>query len=71
MQQLASMTLSTFAYTYRDLNVQDLNAYLTFLNSPAAKKFSMGVGKLLNEALALQSEEFGKQLARNLGRKGV
>lgn len=70
-QQLASATLSVFAYAYRDLQIQDLNAYLTFLNAPAAKKFNMGVGKLLNEALALQSQEFGKQLAQNLGRKGV
>lgn len=70
-QQIASGTLATMAYAYRDLSIKDLNAYLKVLNSPAAKKFNAGVGKLLNEALALQSEAFGKQLAQNLGRKGV
>jgi hypothetical protein len=70
-QQIAGATLASMAYTYRDLQIQDLNAYLTFLNSPAAKKLNAGVGKLLNEALASQSQDFGKQLARNLGRKGA
>jgi len=70
-QQIASGTLATMAYAYRDLSIKDLNAYLKVLNAPAAKKFNTGVGKLLNEALALQSEAFGKQLAQNLGRKGV
>lgn len=70
-QQLASMTLASFAYAYRDLKTEDLNAYLAFLNSPAAKKFNTGVGKLLGESLTSQSEAFGKELARNLGRKGV
>jgi hypothetical protein len=70
-QQIASATLASMAYAYRDLQIQELNAYLTFLNSLAAKKLNAGVGKLLNETLALQSEDFGKRLARNLGRKGV
>jgi hypothetical protein len=70
-QQVASGTLATMAYAYRDLPIKDLNAYLKMLNAPAAKKFNAGVGKLLNEALAQQSQEFGKQLAQNLGRKGV
>jgi hypothetical protein len=70
-QQIASGQLAVMAYAYRDLPIKDLNAYLKMLNAPAAKKFNAGVGKLLNEALAQQSQEFGKQLAQNLGRKGV
>jgi Uncharacterized protein conserved in bacteria (DUF2059) len=70
-QQIASGTLATMAYAYRDVKIQDLKAYLAFLNSPAAKKYNAGVGKLLNQALSIQSEDFGKRLAQNLGRKGV
>ncbi|WP_088348239.1 MULTISPECIES: DUF2059 domain-containing protein [Rhodomicrobium] len=70
-QKLAAATLASMAYTYRDLSAQDLTAYLAFLNSPAGKTLNAGVGTLLNQALALQSEDFGRQLAKNLGRKGV
>jgi hypothetical protein len=70
-QQTASAVLMQFAYIYRDLSKKELTAYVAFLNSPAGKKFNMGGMKLLNEALALQSEEFGKQLMLNLERKPV
>lgn len=70
-QQISSQTLAVFAYAYRDLNAEDLNAYLTFLRSPAARKFNLGAGKLIAEALTSQSHELGRVFGQILGRKGI
>ena len=70
-QQTASTVLAHFAYVYRDLSKKELASYVAFLNSPAGKKFQVGGGKLLSEGLALQTEEFGKQLGQYLDSKGI
>jgi hypothetical protein len=70
-QQIASMVLTSFAYTYRDLSNKELNAYLTFLNSPAGKKFSVGISQLLSDAMTVQAQELGRQLIQTLERKGI
>ena len=70
-QQISSQTLAIFAYAYRDLNAEDLNIYLAFLRSPAARKFNLGAGKLVAEALTSQSHELGRLFGQILGRKGI
>ena len=46
-QQIASGTLATMAYAYRDSSIKDLNAYLKVPHMPpAAKKFNAGVGNI-------------------------
>lgn len=70
-QQLSSQTLAVLAYAYRDLKTEDLNSYLTFLRSPAARKFNLGVGKLISESLAAQSHDLGRLFGQILARKGI
>jgi hypothetical protein len=70
-QQMASAILASLAYTYRDLSIKELTAYLTFLNSSAGKKFNADAAKLLNQTLAAQTEDLGKLLTQHLNRKGI
>lgn len=70
-QQMASAILATLAYTYRDLSTKELTTYLAFLNSSAGKKFNADAAKLLNQTLAVQTEDLGKRLTQHLNRKGI
>ena len=47
------------AYTYRDLPIQDLQAYLAFLNSPPAKKFNVALQTLFMDSVFSGFAEFG------------
>ncbi len=59
-------TMALMAYTYRDLEIQDLHAYLAFLNSTAAKKFNLTLERVLMETLFAGPEEFQKRHQQHL-----
>jgi hypothetical protein len=58
--------LATLAYAYRDLSREDLLAYVAVLESPVARKFSRGLGRLLTDALAGHATELGQLIYTNL-----
>ncbi len=58
--------LATLAYAYRDLSRKDLIAYVAVLETPAARKYSRGLGRLLSEALAAQALDLGQLIYTNL-----
>ncbi len=58
--------LATLAYTYRDLSRKELAAYVAVLETPTARKFSRGLGRLLSEALAAQALGLGQLIYTNL-----
>ena len=69
IEQRHASTMALMAYTYQELEVPQLQAYLTFLSSAAAQKFNLIAGNLLVQTLLSQSEGLGKELHQNLGRK--
>ncbi len=58
--------LATLAYAYRDLSREDLIAYVTVLETSAARKYSHGLGRLLSQALAAQALDLGQLIYTNL-----
>jgi hypothetical protein len=69
MQQMQQSMLLTSAYTYREMSVAEVNAYVKFLQAPTTKKFTTIVLKSLTEELALQARNFGTEIAKNFKRK--
>jgi hypothetical protein len=72
-RQRASLTaatrkevLATLAYAYRGLSREDLLAYVAVLESPLARKFSRGLGRLLTDALATPAGELGQLIYTSL-----
>jgi hypothetical protein len=66
MKQAEQIVLPTFAFTYRSLSADEVKSYITFLRTPAAKKFYKASGKLLNDALTIQANELGQLVIKNL-----
>ena len=66
MKQAEQAVLPMFAFTYRSLSTDEVKGYITFLKTPAAKKFVKAVGSLLNDALTTQANELGQLVIKNL-----
>ena len=70
-QQVQQVVLLTSAFTYRDLTVAEIKAYLKFLTTPATQKFSTVVLNSLTNELATQARLFGSELVKNFRRKSA
>lgn len=57
---MSQAVLSNFAYAYKDLSEEDLNAYLQFALSPDGIAYSRGVGDLFAEVLVECAADVGR-----------
>jgi hypothetical protein len=64
--QMAKLTTVALAYTYRDASLEDLEAYVRFLASPAGQKLYEAGRLAKNRVLTEASLQFGEQLLKNL-----
>ncbi|NJM34054.1 MAG: DUF2059 domain-containing protein [Rhodomicrobium sp.] len=71
LQEMQQFMLLVCAYAYRELTVEEIEAYLKFLQAPAAKKFVTITMQSISKELAAQAESFGAELAKNLKRKDI
>lgn len=70
-QQMKQTMLLSSAYTYRDLPVAEIKAYLKFLKAPATQKFTAIVLKSLSNELIAQGRTFATELGKVFKRKDV
>jgi hypothetical protein len=70
-QQMKQTMMLSSAYTYRELSVAEIKAYLKFLKMPATQKFTMIVLKSLSNELIVQGRTFATELGKIFKRKDV
>lgn len=70
-QQMKQTMLISSAYTYRELSVAEIKAYLKFLKTPATQKFTRIVLKSLSNQLVAQGRTFATELGKLIKRKDV
>ena len=65
-KQLEGQIVASFAYIYRSLSKEEINAYLKVIKSPAGQKFNRGGAKILSDAMTTQAKELGQLLFKAL-----
>jgi hypothetical protein len=60
--------VETYAYMYREASDADLDRYLDFLATPAARRFNDAATKAIDTAVVEASFELGEQFGRDAGR---
>ncbi len=67
--QIAEMSLTGAAYTYREFSDQDIEAYLAFANSPAGQAYFRKIGKVFAEVMVACAGDVGSLLAEDKNQK--
>lgn len=60
--QLTEAIFVNFAYTYREMSIEELDAYVAFLETDTARTFYSSVNKALQSALLPRARAFGHDL---------
>ena len=64
---VAEAVFASFAYTYRDMSIDDLDSYAAFLDSPAARTFYLSTQRAIRDALLARARGFGHELMVLIG----
>lgn len=70
-QQMKQTMLVSSAYTYREMSVAEIKAYVKFLKTPTTQKFTAIVFKAISQELTAQATAFATEFGKIFKRKDV
>ena len=68
-QQIEEQVNFATAYTYRDMPIEQVKAYVEFLETPAGKAYYSQITTAMSEVLGEEANQFGDNLYKALGMK--